>query len=156
MDFFWALERINTGDQSSINISETINLSKASCIPSAPIIILLMKQRSNAAWPFRTLERETVKTHMSCLCKKDLFFFLRRYWEEYNLTRKLNYWVLPTFLNVSSFLCVKVCTVGIWYVCTVHMTLTRKVRVLTHPTNFSIKSISQALNAWSIYIPTFG
>jgi len=78
--------------------------------------------------------------------------FLRRYLESYNLTRKLSYWVLPTFFNLSSLLCVKVCTVGIWYVCTVPMTLTRKVRVLTHPTNFSIKSISQTLNAWSIYL----
>lgn len=60
-----ALEMINTGDHP--NISDAIKLSKASCIPSAPIIILLMKQRSNAAWPFRTLESDSENT--DCLCK---------------------------------------------------------------------------------------
>ena len=56
------------------NISEAINLSKASCIPSAPIIILLMKQRSNAAWPFRTLESNSENTHVMSLQKGILFY----------------------------------------------------------------------------------
>ena len=136
------------------NISEAINLSKASCIPSAPIIILLMKQRSNAAWPFRTLESNSENTHVMSLQKGILF--LRRYLESYNLTRKLSYWVLPTFFNVSSFLCVKVCTVVRYLICMYRAyDLDQKNAGSYAPDKF-FNQILFANTQCMVYLPTFG
>ena len=75
------------------NTGEVIELSEASCIPSAPIIILLMKQRSNAAWP--TLESDCENTHVSL---KGSFFGGGG--GGIQLDQKTICWVVATFFNL--------------------------------------------------------
>lgn len=153
MDCFGALEMTNPGDQSSKYLGSHQSLQGklySKCTNHHPADEA-EKQRCLAVQNIG-IKQWKHTCHVSA--KRDPF--LRRYLESYNLTRKLSYWVLPTFFNVSSFLCVKVCTVVRYLICLYRAyDLDQKNAGSYAPDKF-FNQILFANTQCMVYLPTFG
>ena len=95
---------------------------------------------------------QTVKTQIVS-ANRDPFF--TEIFRIIQLDQKTELLSSSNFFHLSSFLCVKVCTVGIWYVCTCAYDLDQKSAGSYAPDNF-FNQIHFANTQCTVYLPTFG